>query len=79
MSATNAAILGQYGATDQRVDATIPALEQVMQQSGKTFQKYLYEGAGHAFNNDTGQNYNQDAAVAAWQRTLDWFGKYLKA
>ena len=79
MSATNAAILGQYGATDQRVDATIPALEQVMQQSGKTFQKYLYEGAGHAFNNDTGQNYNQAAAVAAWQRTLDWFGKYLKA
>jgi len=79
MSTTNAAILGQYGATDQRVDATIPALEQVMQQSGKTFQKYLYEGAGHAFNNDTGQNYNQEAAVAAWQRTLDWFGKYLKA
>jgi len=79
MSATNAAILGQYGATDQRVDATIPALEQVMQQSGKTFQKYLYEGAGHAFNNDTGQNYNEEAAVAAWPRTLDWFGKYLKA
>jgi len=79
MSATNAAILGQYGATDQRVDATIPALEQVMQQSGKTFQKYLYEGAGHAFNNDTGQNYNEAAAVAAWPRTLDWFGKYLKA
>jgi len=79
MSATNAAILGQYGATDQRVDATIPALEQVMQLNGKTFQKYLYEGAGHAFNNDTGQNYNQEAAVAAWQRTLDWFGKYLNA
>jgi carboxymethylenebutenolidase len=78
MSATNAAILGQYGATDQRVDATIPALEQVMQQSGKTFQKYLYEGAGHAFNNDTGQNYNEQAAITAWQRTLDWFGKYLK-
>jgi carboxymethylenebutenolidase len=79
MSATNAAILGQYGANDQRVDATIPALEQVMQQSGKTFEKHIYEGAGHAFNNDTGQNYNQEAAVAAWQATLDWFGKYLKA
>ena len=31
--------------------------------------------SGHAFNNDTGQNYNQEAAVTAWQRTLDWFGK----
>jgi carboxymethylenebutenolidase len=79
LSATNAAILGQYGATDQRVNGTIPALEEVMQSSGKTFEKQIYEGAGHAFNNDTGQNYNQQAAVTAWQRTLDWFGQYLKA
>jgi carboxymethylenebutenolidase len=79
MSATNAAILGQYGGNDARVDATIPALEQVMQQSGKTFEKRIYEGANHAFNNDTGQNYNEKAAVAAWKETLAWFDKYLKA
>jgi carboxymethylenebutenolidase len=42
MSATNAAILGQYGGNDARVDATIPALEQVMQASGKTFEKLIY-------------------------------------
>jgi carboxymethylenebutenolidase len=79
MANTNAAVLGQYGATDQRVDATIPALEEVMQANNKTFQKYLYDGAGHAFNNDTGQNYNQQAAVTAWERTLEWFNQYLKA
>jgi carboxymethylenebutenolidase len=79
MSATNAAILGQYGGNDARVNGTIPALEQAMQAAGKTYEKQIYEGANHAFNNDTGQNYNQEAAVAAWQRTLDWFGKYLKA
>jgi carboxymethylenebutenolidase len=79
MSATNAAILGQYGGNDSRVNGTIPALEQAMQAAGKTYEKQIYEGANHAFNNDTGQNYNQEAAVAAWQRTLDWFGKYLKA
>ena len=78
MSATNAAILGQYGATDQRVDATIPALEQVMQANGKTFEKRVYDGAGHAFNNDTGQSYNEAAALAAWKDTLGWFNKYLK-
>jgi carboxymethylenebutenolidase len=79
MSATNAAILGQYGGNDARVDATIPALEQVMQASGKTFEKRIYEGANHAFNNDTGQNYNETAALAAWKETLAWFDKYLKA
>jgi carboxymethylenebutenolidase len=79
MSATNAAILGQYGGNDARVNGTIPALEQAMQAAGKKYEKQIYDGANHAFNNDTGQNYNQEAAVAAWQRTLDWFGKYLKA
>ncbi len=78
MSATNAAILGQYGAADSRVNGTIPALEQVMQEGGKTFEKRIYDGANHAFNNDTGTNYNETAAVAAWQETVGWFDKYLK-
>ena len=78
-SATNAAILGQYGGNDQRVNGTIPALEEVMQANGKTYEKRIYEGANHAFNNDTGQNYNEQAAVAAWEETLGWFEQYLKA
>jgi carboxymethylenebutenolidase len=79
MGATNAAILGQYGGNDTRVNGTVPALEKVMQESGKTFEKRVYDGANHAFNNDTGQNYNEAAAVAAWKETLAWFDKYLKA
>ena len=78
MSATSAAILGQYGGNDQRVNSTIAALEDVMTSSGKTYKKNIYDGANHAFNNDTGQNYNEAAAVAAWQATLEWFGQYLK-
>jgi carboxymethylenebutenolidase len=74
---TNAAIMGQYGADDARVNNTIPALEQVLTGAGKTFEKHIYDGAGHAFNNDTGQRYNEAAAVQAWQRTLDWFTQYL--
>jgi carboxymethylenebutenolidase len=79
MSTTNAAILGQYGGNDTRVNSTVPGLEKVMQESGKTFEKRVYDGANHAFNNDTGQNYNEAAAVAAWKETLAWFDKYLKA
>jgi carboxymethylenebutenolidase len=78
MSATNAAILGQYGGNDSRVNGSIPPMEEVLKAAGKTFEKRTYDGANHAFNNDTGQNYNEQAAVAAWQATLDWFGKYLK-
>lgn len=77
MANTNAAIMGQYGADDARVNGTIPALEETLTGAGKTFEKHIYEGAGHAFNNDTGQRYNEAAAVQAWQRTLDWFTQYL--
>jgi carboxymethylenebutenolidase len=76
MSATKAAILGNYGATDTRVDAGIPDLETAMQ--GKVFEKHLYDGAGHAFNNDTGPSYNEAAAIAAWDATNEWFATYLR-
>ena len=77
MSATNAAILGQYGGNDARVNGTIPDLEKTLADAGKTFEKKIYDGANHAFNNDTGANYNEQAAVTAWQATLDWFGQHL--
>jgi carboxymethylenebutenolidase len=72
-----AAVLGIYGGEDQRIDAGIPAIEQAMQQAGKTFEKVVYPGAGHAFFNDTGASYNEQAALDAWKRTLDWLKKYV--
>jgi carboxymethylenebutenolidase len=75
MSATDAAILGNYGADDGRVNAGIPDLEAAL--AGKTFEKRIYDGAGHAFNNDTRDAYDESAAVAAWTATLEWFGRYL--
>jgi carboxymethylenebutenolidase len=79
MAKTNAAIMGNYGGNDARVNGTIPNLEKVMSENGKTFEKNIYEGANHAFNNDTGANFNEKAAVEAWTKTLAWFDKYLKA
>lgn len=72
-----AAVLGLYGALDQRIDAGIPAIESAMQQSGKTFMKMIYPNANHAFHNDTGQSWNEAAAYDAWPRALDWFKTYL--
>lgn len=38
----------------------------------------VYEGAGHAFFNDTRpEAYHQEAARDAWKRTLEHFGKHL--
>ena len=77
MATTEAAILGQYGANDAHVNGSIPAMEQVLKDVGKTFEKNTYDGAGHAFNNDTGANYNEAAAVKAWPATRDGLKSHL--
>jgi carboxymethylenebutenolidase len=76
---TNAAIMANYGGNDARVNGTIPSLEKVMKDAGKTLEVNVYEGANHAFNNDTGANFNEKAAVEAWTKTIAWFDKYIKA
>lgn len=75
MRATKAAILAHYGANDARVNAGIADLEAAME--GKTFEKRIYDGAGHAFNNDTGGAYNEAVAIEAWTATIAWFRRYL--
>lgn len=74
-----AAVLAIYGENDQRINAGIPAIEEAMQKNGKTFEKVVYPGASHAFHNDTGRNYDPEAARDAWSRTLAWFEKYVKS
>jgi carboxymethylenebutenolidase len=72
-----AAVLGIYGGADQRIDAGISAIEKAMKDSGKVFEKIIYPGANHAFNNDTGPSWDPAAAYDAWDKTLAWMGKYL--
>jgi dienelactone hydrolase len=77
MKTTNAAILGQYGVSDVVVNMGIPALERVMMEAGKTFEKHVY-AAGHGFNDDTAASYDEAAAVAAWAVTIGWFDPHLQ-
>ena len=74
-----AAVLGIYGALDQRIDAGIPALREALQKAGVVHEFVVYAGANHAFFNDTGANYKEDAAKDAWVRALGWFAKWLAA
>ncbi len=72
-----AAVLGIYGGLDTRITGTLPAMEAAMQANGKIFEPVVYDGADHAFHNDTSTRYNAEAATDAWRRTLEWFGRYL--
>jgi carboxymethylenebutenolidase len=44
-----APVYGFYGENDQRINATIPQTEELMNSEGKIYDYEIYEGAGHAF------------------------------
>ncbi len=71
------AVLGFYGETDARVDATREAAEQALTSAGMVHELVVEPGAGHAFFNDTGERYDPAAAADAWRRLQDWFGQYV--
>jgi carboxymethylenebutenolidase len=73
-----APLLLHYGGLDKRIDAGIPAYEAALKANNKKYQIYVYEGANHAFNNDTNAaRYNKEAADLAWGRTLDFLKQHL--
>ena len=49
-----------------------------MIENGKIYEKMIYQGADHAFHNDTGGRYHPEAARDAWERMLAWFEKYVR-
>ena len=74
-----APIMAHYGANDPRIDEGIPAFEEALKKDKKEYQIFIYEGAGHEFNNDTNpERYNEKAAKLAWSRTIAFFKEKLK-
>jgi carboxymethylenebutenolidase len=74
-----AAVLAIYGELDTRINAGIPAIREALQRAGVTHEIKIYPGANHAFFNDTGQRYHEASAKDAWQQTVNWFNRHLKA
>lgn len=73
-----AAIQLHYGELDERINAGIPNYEKALKQANIPYELFIYEGVNHAFHNDTSTaRYNEVAAKLAWQRTLDFFKKYV--
>jgi len=74
-----AAMLIHYAGDDARINAGIPAFEEALKKAGVDYKIYMYEGAGHAFMNDTGTRYHKEAAALAWQRTVAFLKERLKS
>ncbi len=74
-----AALQLHYAGNDENVNAGIAAYEEALKKNNIIYELYMYEGAQHAFHNDTSTaRYNEAAAKLAWQRTLEFFAIHLK-
>jgi carboxymethylenebutenolidase len=74
-----AALLLHYAGLDERINAGIAAYEAALKKASIDYKLYMYEGAAHAFFNDTNaERYHKEAAQMAWQRTIAFLNEKLK-
>lgn len=73
-----AAVMAHYAGNDERINAGIEEFEKAMKEAGIEYTIYMYEGAYHAFNNDSNPDrYHEEAAKLAWERTIKFFREKL--
>jgi carboxymethylenebutenolidase len=74
-----AAVMAHYAGDDERINAGIEAFEESLKEAGIEYKIFVYEGAKHAFNNDSNPSrYHEEAARQAWKRTIGFFKEKLK-
>jgi carboxymethylenebutenolidase len=74
-----ASLLLHYAGLDGRINSGIPAFEAALKAASVDYKIYMYDGAQHAFNNDTTPaRYDKSAAQLAWQRTIAFLKEKLK-
>jgi carboxymethylenebutenolidase len=73
-----ASLLLQYAGLDERINKGIPEFEAALKKASVDYKIFMYEGAGHAFFNDTSSRYHEEAAKLAWERTIAFFKQKLK-
>jgi carboxymethylenebutenolidase len=72
-----APLMLHYASLDERVNAGIADYEAALKANVKAYELHMYEGANHAFNNDTNAaRYNKEAAELAWGRTVAFLKKH---
>jgi carboxymethylenebutenolidase len=79
-SKVDAPVLGHFGTEDDFVSVDdAKALEKELNDAGADAKFEFYEGAGHAFFNDTDRlgTYDEGKAKEAWGKTVDFFKRHL--
>ncbi len=72
-----APVYGFYGGNDQRINATIPETEALMDQFGKYFEYRIYDGAGHGYMRTGDDPTGTDANVVARNQSWNWINEIL--
>jgi carboxymethylenebutenolidase len=73
-----APLLIQSAEKDDRINASWPEFETALKAAGVKYERFLYPGTQHGFNNDTTPRFDADAAKLAWSRTVAFFEKHLR-
>jgi carboxymethylenebutenolidase len=59
---------------DENVNGGVPGFREALDKAGVRYELHMYEGAQHAFHNDTTEaRYDAAAAKQAWERTMAFF------
>ena len=74
-----APLLIHYAGLDERINAGWPAYEEALKANKVRYEAFIYPNVNHGFHNDTTPRYDEAAAKLAWQRTVDFFNKNLRA
>ena len=72
------ALIIQSAETDERINASWPAFETALKAANVPYERHLYPGTQHGFNNDTTPRFSADAAKLAWERTVAHFNKHVR-
>ena len=73
-----APLMVQSAETDPRINASWPDYEAALKAANVRYERHLYPGTQHGFNNDTTPRFDEAAARLAWQRTVDLLNKHLR-
>jgi carboxymethylenebutenolidase len=74
-----APLLIHYAENDEGVNSGWPAFETALKAANVKYEMFKYQGTQHGFNNDTTPRYDEAAAKLAWERTVAFFNKNLRA
>jgi carboxymethylenebutenolidase len=72
-------LLVQSAENDPRINASWPDYQNALKAAGVDYQRHLYPGTQHGFNNDTTPRYDAAAARLAWERTIAFFNQHVRS